>query len=90
MLLIPNLSCTTFQTSGLKPFPYIPLILCCFSNSFFGADIRYLNSSPIYVITVTLYFAQSSQNFSTENFFLKTTVPPVNKVEPKPTTPPVA
>ena len=41
-------------------------------------------------MTVTSCFTQSSQKFAAENFFLSTIVPPTQKVEPIPTTPPVA
>lgn len=39
--------------------------------------------SPMYCITVTLCFRQSSQNWDAENFLLRKTVMPVRRTTPK-------
>lgn len=44
-----------------------------------GTLHRYRSTSPIYCITVTLYFLQSSQNWLAENLARKTIVAPVYK-----------
>lgn len=47
----------------------------------FGVLQRYRIISPMYWMTVTLYFRQSFQKLEAENLLLKTTVMPVNDIE---------
>jgi hypothetical protein len=53
---IPNRSTKFCHISGLSPFPYILRTLCCFSSGDGGCWNKYLQISPMYWATVTLYY----------------------------------